>query len=73
MRLTLREYCELCKHYRVRTRGLSVPGHPPVHYARVESRSDNQLIAYMWFDGGREEWVMFDPDSATDEVIRLLG
>ncbi len=71
-RLTPKEYVSLARSYHVRLKTEFVPPCLPTTFGRVDGKESGEILAYLWFNSAREEWWMFSPDDATDEVVRLF-
>jgi hypothetical protein len=71
-RISLRDCVSLYQEFRLNVRPIIPRCTPPAWYAAVRGKSSNELLAYMWLDQGREEWIMFHPDEATAEVVELF-
>lgn len=73
MVLSPREYTLLSREYSIRLRSLFRPPMVPTYYGIVVGKESGELLAYMWFSEAREEWIIFSPESATEEVEALFS
>ncbi len=71
-RLSPREYLSLIAEYNVRLHLLFTPPSPPVCYGEVRGKESGAVLAYLWHNAAREEWVMFSPDDATEEIVEAF-
>lgn len=72
-RLTDEEVCRWARTYQMRIRSVRAPGKRSAHYARIATKDDNEVVAWLWFDDVGGGWIAFAPDDLTDEVSELFA
>ncbi len=72
-RLSAHEYVSLARAYQIRCKSVFVPPYIPTVFGVVEGKASGEVIAYLWFNPARSEWVLFSEASATDEVVELFS
>ncbi len=73
IQLSPKQYVDLCREYDVRMRSIFRAPIPPTYYAVIEGKDSKELLAYLWFDAARQQWAMFSPEEATEEIEALFS
>lgn len=73
MVLNAAEFIELTREYDVWMRHHLVPPLTVERYAAVSGKNSGELIGYMWFNQMTDEWLLFGPEDATEEILEVFA